>query len=174
LNVLIELGVVGYNPYIGLERAANMIIRNRKEQRENTDREEKTNMLNLDEEENIPERARELLAAIELLVKNKRSKDSFINLGHIGIYMAYPSIQNEILYEMLTRMENDEYKSCYRDTEKFMKTVSNMNEEQLVEFVEKILHSLEFSEENNTVVNTWLMENRKNVCNDLGIEFVQD
>jgi hypothetical protein len=47
-----------------------------------------------------------------------------------------------------------------------------MNEEQLREFVEKILRSIEFSEENNTMVNTWLMENRKNICDDLGVEFV--
>ena len=167
LKVLIELGVVSYSPYIGLERSANMILRHREEQR-------KEKRENSDSEENIPERARELLAAIELLAKNKRSKDFFISLGQIGTYMAYPLIQNEILYELLTRMENDEYKSCYMDTEKFMKTVSNMSEEQLREFVEKILYSLEFREENNIVVNTWLMENRKNICNDLGIEFVQD
>ena len=167
LNVLMDLGMVGYNPYLGLERAANMIIRNRKEKRENIDKQR----FDLDRYENIPERAKELLTAVELLVENKRDKDFFINLGKIKIYMAYPLIQNEILYELLTRMEGEQYKLCYMDTEKFIQTVSNMNDDQLREFIEKILDSLEFREENNTVVNMWLMENRKNVCNDLGIKF---
>lgn len=146
LRVLIELGVVGYNPYIGLERAANM----------------------------ISERAKELLADIELLVKNNRDKDFFVNLGRNKIYMTYPLIQNEILYELLTRMEDDEYKSNYMDTEKFISTVSNMNDEQLREFIEKTLNSLEFVEENNTMANMWLKENKKDICADLGIKFVQN
>lgn len=171
LNVLMELGMVGYNPYLGLERAANMILRNRKEKRENINGTEQKNRFDLDRDEKIPERAKELLTAVELLVDNKRDKDFFINLGQIKIYMAYPLIQNDILYELLTRMENDEYKSCYMDTEKFLQTVSNMNDEQLREFVEKILDSLEFIEENNTMVNMWLMEN---VCNDLGIKFKEN
>lgn len=171
LNVLIELGIVGYNPYLGLERAANMILRNRREnpRRFDLDRDEKDR----DEKRSIPEKAKELLAAVELLVENKRDKDFFINLGQIKIYMTYPLIQNEILYELLARMENDEYKSCYMNTEKFMQTVSNMNDEQLREFIEKILYSLEFREENNTMANIWLMENRKNVCKNLGIKFVR-
>lgn len=174
LNVLMELGMVGYNPYLGLERVANMILRNRKEKREkreNTIGVEKINRFYLDNEENIPERAKELLTAVELLVENKRDKNFFTNLDQIKIYMTYPLIQNEILYELLTRMENDEYKSCYMDTEKFMKTVSNMDDGQLRGFIENILYSLEFREENNTMVNMWLMENRKNVCDDLGIKF---
>jgi hypothetical protein len=69
-------------------------------------------------------------------------------------------------------MENDEYKSCYMDTEKFLQTVSNMNDKQLREFIEKILWSLEFREENNIMANIWLMENKKNVCKNLGIKFV--
>lgn len=174
LNVLMELGMVGYNPYLGLERAANMILRDRKEKRENINETEQKNRFDLDRDEKIPERAKELLAAVELLVENKRDKDFFINLGQIKIYMAYPLIQNEILYELLTRMENDEYKLCYMDTEKFIKTVSNMNDEQLREFIEKILDTLEFREENNTMVNIWLMENRKNVCDDLGVKFKED
>ncbi len=174
LNVLMELGMVGYNPYLGLERAVNMILRNRKEKKENINGVEQKNRFDLGRDEKIPERAKELLVAIELLVENKRDKDFFINLGQIKIYMTYPLIQNEILYELLTRMENDEYKSCYMDTEKFIKTVSNMNDEQLREFIEKILDSLEFREENNTMVNIWLMENRKNVCDELGIKFELD
>ena len=111
LNVLIELGMVGYNPYLGLERAANMILRNRKEKRENINGVEningieQKNIFDLDRDENIPERAKELLATVELLAKNKRDKDFFMNLGKIKIYMAYPLIQNEILYELLTRIE---------------------------------------------------------------------
>lgn len=172
LNALMELGMVGYNPYLGLERAANMILRNRKEKRENISGSEQKNIVYLDNDENIPARAKELLAAVELLVENNRDKDFFINLDHIKIYMTYPLIQNEILYELLTRMENDEYKTCYMDTEKFIQTVSNMTDEQLREFIEKILESLEFIEENNTMTNIWLMENRKNVCDDLGIKFI--
>lgn len=173
LNVLVELGMVGYNPYIGLERYANMILRSRKEKGDITSVDWK-NMFHFDKDDNVPERARELLVAVELLVKNKRDKDFFVSLGHIKIYMTYPLIQNEILYELLTRMENDEYKSCYMDTEKFVQEVSNMDDKQLGEFVEKILCSLEFGEENNNMVNMWLMENRKNVCNDLGIKFVEN
>lgn len=180
LNVLMELGMVGNNPYIGLERAANMILRNRtKNSRKNINRPEQY-IFGLDKDENIPEKAKELLTAIKLLVENKKDKDlvrrirnnPFINLGQIKIYMTYPLVQNEILYELLTRMENDEYKSCYMDTERFLQTVSSMDDEQLREFMEKILDSLEFIEENNTVANTWLMENRKNVCKNLDIKFV--
>jgi hypothetical protein len=180
LNVLIELGMVGYNPYLGLERAANMIIRNRIENpRENINGLEQ-NLFDPDRDEKIPEKAKELLEAVKLLVENNKDKDlirrirnnPFTNLGKIKICMTYPLVQNEILYELLTRMENDEYKSCYMDTEKFLQTVSNMNDEQLGEFMEKILGSLEFIEENNTVANTWLMENKKNVCKNLGIIFV--
>lgn len=170
LNILMELGMVGYNPYLGLERAVNMILRNRKENP--IIKENPIENINGEEHEKIPERAKELLAAVELLVENERDKDFFINLGQIKMYMTYPLIQNEILYELLTRMENDEYKSCYMDTEKFIHTVSSMNEEQLREFIEKILDSLEFREENNRMANIWLMENRQNVCNDLGIKFV--
>lgn len=182
LNVLIELGMVDYSPYLGLERAANMILRNRIEsQRENINRPEQ-NIFDLYKNEDIPEKAKELLAAVKLLVENKMDKDlvrrirtnPFTDLGHIKIYMIYPLIQNEILYELLTRMENDEYKSCYMDTEKFLYTISSMNDEQLIEFMEKILDSLEFVEENNTVVNTWLMENRKNICKNLGVKFVRN
>ena len=171
LNVLIELGLVGYSPYIGLERYANMILRNRKEERENVSHIEQKNLFYLDNDDNVPEKARGLLKAVESLVKNKRDKDFFTGLDNIKIYMTYPLIQNDILYELLTRMENNEYKSCYMDTEKFIKEVSNMDDDQLEEFVEKILDSLEFIEENNTMVNMWLMENRKNVCDDLGVYF---
>ncbi len=186
LNVLIELGMVGYSPYLGLERAANMILRNRKEKKEkredgveqknkqNSKQKNRFYLDNDDNDDNIHERAKELLTAVELLVENKRNKDFFINLGQIKIYMTYPLIQNEILYELLTRMENDEYKSCYMNTEKFIQTVLDMNDEQLREFVERILDSLEFIEENNVMANMWLMENRKNVCYDLGIKFVDN
>lgn len=152
LKVLIESGIVSYNPYIGLERAANMIIRNRKE--------------------DIPERAKELLAAVELLVKNNRDKDFFNNLGQIKIYMTYPLIQNAIIYDLLTKMENNYYKSIYMDTEKFIKKCSEMDgdDEQFKNFIENILESLEFIEENNTMANIWLMENKKDVCNELGIK----
>lgn len=173
LNVLIEMGIVGYNPCIGLERYANMILRHRKEKSGSSSYIEQKNTFYLDNNDNMPERARELLAAVELLVKNNRSKDFFTSLGDIKTYMIYPLVQNGILYELLTRMENDEYKSCYMDTEKFIQEVSNMSDEQLGNFMEKILDSLEFVEENNTMVNMWLMENRKNVCNDLGIKFVK-
>lgn len=111
INVLMKLGMVGYNPYIGLERAANMILGNRKDNRENINGvEQHNNRFDLYRDENIPERAKELLDTIGLLIENKRDKDFFINLGQIKIYMTYPLIQNEILYELLTRMENDEYK----------------------------------------------------------------
>lgn len=174
LNILVELGLIGYNPYIGLERYANMILRGRKEKEDDANCVDWKNMFRLDKDDNVSERARELLTAVELLVKNKRDKDFFVSLGRIKIYMTYPLIQNEILYELLTRMENDEYKSCYMDTEKFVQEASNMDDEQLTRFVEKILNSLEFGEENNTMVNMWLMKNRKNVCNDLGIKFVKN
>lgn len=105
LNVLIELGMIGYNPYIGLERAANIILRNRKEKRENINGSEQKNIFDLDIDDNIPEKVKELLTTVELLVENKRNKDFFNNLGKIKIYMTYPLIQNEILYELLTRME---------------------------------------------------------------------
>lgn len=162
LSVLIELGVVSYNPYLGFERAANMVLRHRKGRNEKIE--------NLD----IPERAKELLSSAELLIESNRDKDFFVNLDHTKICMTYPLIQNEILYELLTRMENDEYKSCYMNTEKFISTVSNMNDEQFGEFIEKILDSLEFVEENNTIVNMWLIQNKKDICNDLGIKFVQN
>lgn len=150
LKVLIELGIVGYNPYIGLERAVNMIVRNKKE--------------------NIPEKAKELLSAVELLVKNNRYKDFFANLGQIKIYMTYPLIQNEILYDLLTKMEDNYYKSIYMDTEKFIQKCSEMDNEQFKDFIENILESLEFIEENNAMANIWLMENRKNVLDELGIK----
>lgn len=174
LNVLMELGMVGYNPYLGLERAANMIIRNRKEKKENKENieTEQNNRFFLDTDENMPEVAKELLTAVESLIENKRDKDFFVNLGQIKTYMIYPLIQNEILYDLLTRMENDKFKSYYMNTEKFIQFVSNMNDDQLREFIENILDSLEFIEENNTMVNMWLNENRKNVCNDLGIKFI--
>lgn len=150
LKVLIELGIVSYNPYIGLERAVNMIVRNKKE--------------------NIPEKAKELLSAVELLIKNDRDKDFFNNLGQIKIYLAYPLIQNEILYDLLTKMEDNYYKSIYMDTEKFIQKCSDMDNKQFKDFMENILESLEFIEENNTIANIWLMENRKNVLDELGIK----
>jgi hypothetical protein len=149
LNVLIELGIIGYNHYLGLERVANMTIRN-----------------------NEDEKSKALLTTVNLLVENDMDKDFFYSLGKIKIYMTYPLIQNEILYELLTRMENDEYKSCYMNTEKFLQTVSDMDSEKFRDFIEKILDSLEFVEENNIIVNIWLMENRTNLCRDLGIKFV--
>ena len=168
LRVLIELGIVSYNPYIGLERVANMVLRHKKGIKEKIESKEKIE--NID----IPERAKELLATIGLLVENNRDKEFFINLDHNKIYMTYPLIQNEILYELLTRMENNEYKSCYMNTEKFISTVSKMDDEKFREFIEKILESLEFEEENNTMVNMWLDQNKKDICNDLGIKFLRN
>lgn len=167
LRILIELGIVGYSTYLGLERAASMTLRYRKGRKEKIETKEKIE--NLD----IPERAKELLSTVGLLIENNRNKDFFINLDHNKMYMVYPLIQNDILYELLTRMENNDYKSYYMDTEKFISTVSNMENEKVGDFLMKILDSLEFVEENNTMVNLWLRENKKDICDNLGIKFVQ-
>lgn len=183
INILIDLEMVGYSPYLGLERAVNIIVRNRREklrkflEKDSKDSEssEETKKLFLEElmyEEKVPEKAKELLSATESLVKNGRDKDFFYNLGRSKIYMVYPLTQNEILYEVLFRIENDEIKSSYINTDKFIEIVSKMDNGQLTEFLQKILNSLEFKEEYNPTVNFWLNENRNEVCKKLGIKFI--
>lgn len=111
INVLIDLGIIGYSPYLGLERAANMIINKRKDHlnkflENNPESSEEIRKLFLEElmrKEEIPENARELLLDIQSLVENKKDKNVFYGLKS-KIFMVYPLIQNEILYEMLNRL----------------------------------------------------------------------
>lgn len=180
VNILIDLEMVGYSPYLGLERAVNIIVRNRREnlrkfiEKDPGSSEEAKKLFSeeLMREEKVPEKVKELLSTIESLVKNGRDKNFFYSLGRSKIYMAYPLIQNEILYEVLSRMENDEIKSSYINTSKFIEIVSKMGNGQLIEFMKKILDSLEFKEEYNPTVNFWLNENRNEVCKKLGIRFI--
>ncbi len=110
INVLIDLGIIGYSPYLGLERAANMIINKRKDNLnkflennpESSDEVRKLFLEELMRKEEIPENARELLLDIQYLVDNKKDKNVFYGLKN-KIYMVYPLIQNEILYEILNR-----------------------------------------------------------------------
>lgn len=170
LNVLLELGVVGYNPFLGMQRAISNIVRKEKDKKEKMEKDK------IDKKGDIPsgdfpDEAKELLTSSKFLMENNRSKDCFNCLGRYRIYMVYPLIQNEILYELLSRMENNEYKSYYRDVKKFISKVSDMNDCELGKFLEGVLESLEFNEENNILVNNWLMKNRKSVCDNLGIVF---
>lgn len=180
LNLLIDLKLVGYSPYLGLERAVNMIARTRSERlkrflEKNPESADKKLFLEeLMKEEKMPEKAKELLLAIQSLVRNGRDRKFFYTLGKNKIYTVYPLIQDQILYEILSRVENDDIKSVYMDTSKFIETVSGMNDEQLIEFLNKILDSLEFRDEYNPVINMWLKENKKDICERLGINFVYD
>ncbi len=112
INVLIDLEIIGYNPYLGLERAANMIIEKRKDRlrrfsENNPEYSEEIRKLFIEElmkKEEMPERAKELLLDIQYLIDNKKDRNFFYNLGKNKIYMIYPLIKNDILYELLNRL----------------------------------------------------------------------
>lgn len=113
INVLIDLRIMGYNPYLGLERAVNMIINKRKDNlkkflENNPESSEEIRKLFLEglmRKEEIPEEAKELLLDIQYLVDNKKDKNFFYSLKSKN-YMVYPLIQNEILYEILMKLDS--------------------------------------------------------------------
>lgn len=114
LNILIDLGIIGYSPYLGLERAVDIIVNKRKDKfkrflANNPESSEEVRKFFLEElmkKEEIPDDAKELLLDIQSLIDNKKDKNFFYKLGKNKAYMSYPLIQNEILYEILMRLNS--------------------------------------------------------------------
>jgi hypothetical protein len=167
VNKLVSLKIIGYNPYLGLERIANMISRIRKEKL-------RKQIIYMEEDDikNLPIDVKKLLSAIRYLITHDMDINYFNNLEHqIKIYMIYPLIQNEVLYELITRLEKNDKKSNYIKIDNFFDIVKDLNTKDFKFLMIKILENLEFEQENNFIINSWLKENKMEECKEIGIKF---
>jgi len=122
----------------------------------------------------------------ELLVNDLRQAKEYFNLvlnndlrrkyiveqpAELAEFMVCPAYKDPILLQLLNRLSWNKALRGYQNTERFIKSFSNADEEERQKLLNAATENLLFNYQQNNDVNRWLYENHKDFCSRSGIEF---
>jgi len=88
---------------------------------------------------------------------------------------ASPARHGQLVYEVLARVNASDHLMEYRyNPDRLKKRISEATDEEKTAIVQDVLECIEFKDQYNTEVNSWLKKQYPGLCEKLGIVFVED